>query len=346
MEKSEKLVLIDGHAILHRAFHALPPLTTSGGQQAGAVFGFCSMLLRVIQDLKPGFLAVAFDLPKPTFRQKLYANYQAQRPQMAEELSSQVEVVHQVLQVMEIPIFEKEGYEADDLIGTLALAATGPVGLHPRPTSSVSASRRQIPAGARWGSPAPATPPPPRIEVIIVTGDRDMLQLVEERVKVYAPIKGITQTILYDEKLVEEKYGLKPSQWVDYKALMGDPSDNYPGVTGVGPKTAMNLLKKFGTLEKIYENPSQLPEKLASSLIRDKEKVDLAKKLAQIDIDVPLEFDLGKCRLKDLKNPKVENLFEEFEFKSLWKRINGGKQTRRVKEKPHKKENKDQLKLI
>lgn len=336
MEKQKRLILIDGHAILHRAFHALPPLTTSRGQEVGAVFGFCSMLLRVIQDLKSDYLAVAFDLPKPTFRQKLYANYQAQRPQMAEELSSQVEVVHRVLETMKIPIFEKEGYEADDVIGTIARQAS----------QDTKILRDKDTKKKEKKSPNILISQYPNIETIIVTGDRDMLQLVGEKVKVYAPIKGITQTILYDEKLVKEKYGLKPSQWVDYKALIGDPSDNYPGVAGIGPKTATDLLKEYVTLKKVYQNLHKLPERQARVLEEGRKQVELAKQLATLVTDVSLEFDLEECKLKDLKNPTVEKLFEELEFKSLIARLGGEKPKNQAEEKSPKKENTDQLKLI
>ena len=357
------MILIDGHAILHRAFHALPPLATSKGEAVGAVFGFCSMLLRVIQDLKPGYLAVAFDLPKPTFRQKLYAPYQAQRPEMAEELSSQVETTHQVLKAMEIPIFEKEGYEADDLIGTLAkqaLSLRSPdsdfFGFRFCPkirlrritgqAREVTLPRKRSFTGSQGkhskiGRTPRESAPRADLEVIIVTGDRDMLQLINDRVKVFTLVKGIIQTILYDENLVEEKYGLKPKQWVDFKALMGDPSDNYPGVAGIGPKTATDLLKKYGTLEKIYQNLDELPEKQTHLLKEGREQVELAETLAKIAIDAPVKLDLLKCKLQDLKNPKVEKLFKELEFKSLWERI---KKNGKPEEK-HKIAN-DQLSLL
>lgn len=298
--------MIDGHAILYRAFHALPSLATSKGQPVGAVFGFLSMLLRIVDDLKPRYLAVAFDLPKPTFRQKLYANYQAQRPEMAEELVGQVGILHQVLETMGIPVFEKEGYEADDVIGTLAKEVQS-------------------------------------LGVIIVTGDRDMLQLIGEKVKVLAPIVGITKMVLYDEKAVEDRYGLKPSQWVDFKALVGDPSDNYPGVSGIGPKTAVTLLKKYGNLEKIYQNLNQLLPRQAQILKDGKKQVELAKTLAKIVTDVPVDLDLEECELKDFKNPAVEKLFKDMEFKSLWERV--VKPGRKGKDEKEPKSN-NQLSLI
>lgn len=308
----DRLVLIDGHAILHRAFHALPSLTNSKDQPVGAVFGFCSMLLRVIKDLKPKYLAVAFDRPAPTFRQELFPAYQAQRPEMADELSGQIELVHQVLETMGVSIFEMDGLEADDLIGTLA----------------IQASKQDL-------------------ETIIVTGDRDMLQLVNEKVKVLAPVTGISNMVFYDEQKVKEKYGLLPSQWVDCKALVGDPSDNYPGVTGIGPKTAAALLNKYNSLEKIYQNLGELSEKLAQVLRKDKEKAKLAQKLAQIITDAPIDLNLENCRLQDLNDPRVEEIFKEFEFKSLWDRITGNNSSqKRSAREQAKKKDEEQLKLI
>ncbi|MBI4100752.1 hypothetical protein HY439_03375 [Candidatus Microgenomates bacterium] len=307
METENRLVLIDGHAILHRAFHALPPLTNSRGEQSGAVFGFCSMLLRIVQDLKPKYLAVTFDLPAPTFRQKLYSDYQSQRPQMADELSSQIGTLQQVLQEMEIPIFEMAGFEADDLIGTLSKKVKN------------------------------------QVEVIIVTGDRDMLQLVNNHVKLLAPVKGITQMILYDESQVKEKYGLKPKQWVDFKALVGDPSDNYPGVSGIGPKTACDLLQKYESIENLYKNLDKLPAGQAKILSRDEKQVEMAKKLAEIVCNVEVKFNLEDCRLKPFDRPEVIGLFTRLEFKSLIGRLKGEVLPR---EKLKKANEDNQLKLI
>lgn len=347
------LVLIDGHAILHRAFHALPSLTTSKGQPIGAVFGFCSMLLRVIKDLKPKYLAVAFDRPAPTFRQELFPAYQAQRPEMADELLDQIELVHRVLETMKVAIFEMDGYEADDVMGTLAMKATAriegrklKVGAEDR---RLKIERRKIhPPSSIFNAPSSSFyHPSSSLEVIIVTGDRDMLQLVGENVKVLAPVTGITNMVLYDEAKVKERYGLKPSQWVDFKALVGDPSDNYPGVMGIGPKTAASLLNKYGSLGRIYQNLEELPGKLVQAIKEGQENVSLAKKLAQIVTDAPISLNLEKCRLQDLNNPKVEELFKEFEFKSLWDRITGNSSSQEKPAKRQAKKNGEkQLKLI
>src|SRR3989338_10210422 len=208
-----RLVIIDGHAILYRAYHALPTsLTTSKGQMVNAVYGFTSMLLRVVAELKPTHLIVAFDTPEPTFRNKLYEDYQIQRPKADDDFISQIGMVKKLVTEMGIVRYEKPGFEADDVIGTLAYQA-----------SSHTNKEQQF-------------------EVIIVSGDRDILQLVNDRVKIYMPVKGLSESKLYGTIEVEEKYSIKPAQIVDYKALVGDPSDNYPGVAGIGPKTAISLI--------------------------------------------------------------------------------------------------------
>jgi len=206
----KKLVLIDGNAILHRAFHALPPLNNKDGKPTNAVYGFFSMLFKIIEDLRPEYLIVCFDRKKPTFRKEMYVGYQAKRPKMSDDLVPQVDIVHKALDSAKIAHFGIDGYEADDLIGTF---------------SKQGAEKN--------------------LQVIIVSGDRDLLQLINSHVLMLAPIVGITKMTLFDESKVREKYGLNPTQFIDYKALVGDSSDNYPGVTGIGPKTAADLLNKY-----------------------------------------------------------------------------------------------------
>ncbi len=269
-----RLVLIDGHAVLYRAFHALPKsLTTAKGKPVNAVYGFTRMLFKIFSDLNPSHLAVAFDLPKPTFRHKLFKDYQSTRPKMAEDLASQIEPIRQIVKAFEIPIFEKPGFEADDVIGALS-------------------QRAKVD------------------EVVIVTGDRDIFQLINKKIKVYDLKRGISGGELVDEKKAEEMFGVKPSQIVDYKALAGDPSDNYPGVEGIGPKTAKKLLKEFGSLEKIMKKLKKEEKKMAV----------LSQKLAKIETNVPLEFELKKCKL-DYDKKKVKKVFENFEFSSLKKEL-------------------------
>jgi DNA polymerase-1 len=292
----QRLVIIDGHAILHRAYHALPPLTTSTGEQVNAVFGFISMLLRVISDLKPDYLAVAFDRPKPTFRKQLYVGYQAKRPKMDSELVPQIEIVHKVLNEMGIQIFEMDGYEADDVIGTIA--------------ERIKNHELRIKNNG--------------FDTIVVTGDRDLLQLIDDKTKIYMPVKGLSESKLYGEKEVEEKFGIKPEQIVDYKALVGDASDNYPGVPGIGPKAASSLLSCFSTLEELYEHLGNVKsENIRKKLAENAESAGMAKKLATIIRDVPIVIDLEKCRLSDFDRPNVHKTFEDLEFRSLIPRLSG-----------------------
>lgn len=318
----KKFVLIDGNAILHRAFHALPPLTSKKGEIVNAVYGFFSMLLKIIGDLKPEYLAVCFDRKAPTFRQTLYVGYQAQRPKMDEELTPQVTRLHEVLEKAKIAIFEVDGYEADDLIGTLSVQAVEgkwEMGSGKLDKEVRSEKKSHVP----FQAPAShVSRPTSDIEVIIVSGDRDMLQLVNSHVLVLAPITGITKMILFDEEKVLEKYGLKPSQIIDYKALVGDPSDNYPGVSGVGPKTAMELLSKYETLENLYEHLGSIENKnLAEKLATDAESAGLAKKLATIVIDAPITLDLEKCAVSNINQKGLKKEFEELGFKSLIARL-------------------------
>ncbi len=290
-----RFVLIDGNAIMHRAFHALPPLTNKEGVLSNAVYGFFSMFLKIIGDLRPSYIAVCFDRPKPTFRKELYAGYQAKRPKMSDDLAPQIGVVHDMLLEIGVSIFEIDGYEADDLIGTLSKQA-------------VSESAEVVNKTNE-------------IEVIIVSGDRDLLQLVNSHVLMLAPITGITNMILYDEAKVFEKFGVKPSQIIDYKALVGDSSDNYPGVSGIGPKTAKDLISEYETFENLYKNIGKLPEKIATRLATDAEQAALAKKLATIILDAPVTLKLNECSMEKFDRNKARQAFEDIGFKSLLKRL-------------------------
>jgi DNA polymerase-1 len=277
-----RLVLIDGNAILHRAYHALPTLTAPDGSVVNAVYGFGTMLLRLITDLAPTHVAVAFDRPKPTFRKKLFEGYQAKRPKMDEELMDQIPKVHDLIAAFGIPIFEKDGFEADDVIGTLAKHAK---------KDGID-------------------------QVIIVTGDRDMLQLVrDEKIFVYMPTKGLSQAKLYGEKEVSERMGVSPEKIPDFKALAGDPSDNYPGVPGIGPKTAVALLAKYKTLEGIL--------KTKELSISEKKSARLGRDLATIRTNVPLEGALAP--LGSLNRPEAIAELTTLGFRSLLKRIIGEK---------------------
>ena len=290
-------LIIDGNAIVHRAYHALPPLTDKKGQTVNAVYGFFSMLLKVLEEVKPGYLAVCFDRPEPTFRKKLYSGYQAHRPKMPDELSGQFVVLHQALEKIGVSIFALDGYEADDLIGTLAHQA-------------INNSQLQVTNGQKE-----------EIAVKIVTGDRDLLQLVTHSVHILFPVLGITKMTEYDEKSVEEKFGVKPEQFIDYKALIGDASDGYPGVAGIGPKTAANLLRKFGSFENLYSNSNELPAKTAEKLTADAEQSALAKQLATILTDVPITLHMEQCSVDNIDKEVVKEVFEALSFESLKKRL-------------------------
>ncbi len=327
----ERLIIIDGNAILHRAFHAIPPLTTAKGELVNAIFGFLSMMLRIVHDLKPAFLVVTFDRAKPTFRKKLFKAYQAKRPKMDEGLSGQINRMHEVLEKMNVQVFEKDGYEADDVIGTIALRATSL-----KTDKTDNATKDKISTDRK-------------IEVIIITGDRDILQLVTDRVKVYMPVKGLSESKLFGEKEVEEKFGIKSSQMVDYKALVGDQSDNYPGVGGIGPKTASGLLSHFRTLERLYQNIDKVEnENTREKLKADVKEAEMSKKLAQIYTEVPIDFDLGKCRLPNFDRPDIHLLLEELQFRSLIPRLSNSirYQVSGIKYKEKKKDESQQIKLF
>lgn len=320
----KRLVLIDGHAIIHRAYHALPPLTSPGGRQTNAVYGFISMLFRVITELKPAYLAVAFDLPIPTFRHEAYIAYQAHRPHMEQEMKDQIELVHEVVKAAGIPIYTAPGFEADDVIGTLAKQAGS--------LQSTVYSQKEKKKKAVVGSRLTVD------EVIIVTGDRDMLQLVTDKVEIYVPIKGLSEAKLFDKKAVKEYIGLEPKQIVDYKALIGDQSDNYPGVRGIGPRTAVDLLRRFGSLENIYKetkkqkNRKTIPVSVPEKLEKGYEAALLSQRLARISTDVPIELDLERAKFEALeKNERFILKLQEFGFKSLVHRLTGKTENSKAK---------------
>ena len=282
----QKLILIDGNAMLHRAYHALPPLTNKAGLPTNAVYGFFTMLFKVITDLKPEYLIVCFDRKAPTFRKQMYVGYQAKRPTMSDDLVPQIDIVHKSLDKARISHYGIDGYEADDLIGTI--------------------SKQAVEKG---------------LEVIILSGDRDLLQLVNSHVLMLSPVVGITNMALFDEAKVKEKYKLNPSQFIDYKALVGDNSDNYPGVLGIGPKTAADLLNKYQTLENLYSHISELPIGLAEKLANDAEQAALAKKLATIITDAPLKLEEEKALLSKMDLAGLKKEFERLGFNSLLKRL-------------------------
>ena len=288
--KKPLLVLFDGNALIHRAYHALPPLTVSKtGEMVSAVYGFAQMLLKVLSELKPTHYAIAFDKKAPTFRHKLFDQYKAQRPPMPDELVNQLGRVRELVEAFRIPIFELDGYEADDLLGTL----------------SHQASQQDM-------------------ETIIVTGDADAMQLVSPKVSVLYPKPGrsFSDTMLYDEAAVSNKYGVKPENIADFKGLVGDPSDNIPGVAGVGAKTAAKLIQQFGTIEQIYDHIDEVtPPKLQDTL-REKETIARqSKELATIITQVPVSLSLADCQVGQYDRQQVTELLRELEFASLRSRL-------------------------
>ncbi|EKE20281.1 MAG: hypothetical protein ACD_8C00028G0006 [uncultured bacterium] len=284
----KKLILIDGNAIIHRAYHALPPFTTKKGELVNAVYGFSSTLLSVIAEFKPDYVVASFDLAGKTFRHEKFEEYKATRVKGDDELYAQIPRVKEVVQAFNIPIYEKAGFEADDVIGTIAT---------------------QI---KRKGE---------EIQTIIVTGDMDTLQLVNDTTSVYTMRRGLSDSIMYNSDKVVERYGLTPDQIIDYKALRGDPSDNIPGVKGIGEKTAVTLLQKYVTLDGVYENIEEIKGAVKDKLVRDKAQAYLSKDLATISIDAPIEFEIKKSVLKDFDREKIVKLFSELNFFSLIKRL-------------------------
>lgn len=328
----QRLILVDGHAVIHRAFHALPPLTTRNGELVNAVYGFAGMIFKILDDLHPEYIAVAFDTPKPNFRHREFVGYQAQRPKTDSELVGQIEKVHQLVSAFNIPIFEIEGFEADDVIGTLARQATNLNNelriMNKGKKEKKDHNSKFLPAG-RQGKIQNSN-----IEVIIVTGDRDLMQLVNKKVKLYMPTRGLSEGQIVGEKEVEEKMGVGPELIVDYKGLVGDASDNYPGVPGIGPKTAIELLKKYKNLKNVYANIGQIENlSLADKLKEGKESALLSQKLALVVDNAPVKLDLEACRAADFDKEKLAEFFRQLGFRSMMKRISGEEETIKVKKK-------------
>ena len=279
----EKLFLLDGHSLAHRAFYALPLLTTESGEYTNSVFGFARMLFKIIDEEKPDHIAVAFDLKGPTFRHEEYEDYKAGRKKTPDELIPQIDLIKDVLKSLNIPIIEKKGFEADDVIGTIAKQA------------------------ANKG-----------INVKIVTGDRDALQLVDNYINVIYTRKGITDIVQYDINKVKDKYELKPEQLIDMKGLMGDSSDNIPGVPGIGEKTAIKLLKEFDNMENVLDNIEKVSgKKRKENLRKYSEQAIMSKKLGKIVTDVSVDLDFKDLKLEEPNFDEVIELFKRLEFNSL-----------------------------
>lgn len=297
-EKRKRLVILDTHAILHRAYHAIPDFSSSKGVPTGALYGLVSMLTRIITDLKPDYIVAAFDLPKPTYRHIAFEHYKAHRPKTEDDLVSQIERSREVLEAFGVPVYACEGFEADDVIGTVV---------------------REM-------------KPHKEVDLIIASGDMDTMQLVDDaRVRVYTLKKGLNDTILYDEDGVRERFGFGPEHIPDYKGLRGDPSDNIPGVKGIGEKTATTLIATFGSLENVYTALKKHPEKVAEAgvkagmvekLLEQEENAKFSKMLAEIRTDAPIDFTLPEKEWHDSVHPtRTLDMLAEFEFRSLLPRV-------------------------
>lgn len=283
----KKILLIDANSIIHRSFHALPPFTTPSGMPSGAIYGIASILLKLWRDDRPEYAAALFDRPEPTFRDRQYAEYKAQRPPTPDELVTQIIEAHTLFDAFGIKTFEMAGYEADDLIATLA------------------ETFKTL----------------PDVRVVILTGDRDTLQLVEgDKLVVQTFNKGVSDTTTYDEKAVIEKYGIAPKQMVDYKALVGDPSDNIKGVPGVGPKTAVELIRRFGTVKTMYEQIGK-DQKLNERFGRYKKDAELSEALVTLERHAPINIPMIDELAPTADTAGVAAYFEKMGFATLLKRL-------------------------
>ena len=296
--KKKRIVLLDSHAILHRAYHALPEFTSIKGEPTGALYGLSMMLLKIINELRPDFIIACYDFPTPTHRHDIYEGYKAHRPKTDEDLVKQIKRSKNIFEAFDIPIYEKEGFEADDLLGTIA--------------DKLKNERDN--------------------EIIIASGDIDTLQLVDgEDVRVYTLKKGIKDTIIYNEKKVFERFGFGPKLLSDYKGLRGDPSDNIIGIKGIGDKTASVLIQKFGTIENIYKKLNKneeefekvgITKRIIELLKTGKEEALFSKILATIRIDAIKKFDLPEKSVSEsMDSIKIKKLFDELGFRSLWQRV-------------------------
>ncbi len=302
--QSKTLVLLDVHAIIHRAYHALPEFATSKGEPTGALYGLSTMLLKIISDLKPDYIAACYDLPKPTYRHEAYKDYKAGRAKADEELISQLKKSYDIFHAFNIPVYSKEGFEADDMIGTIV---------------EMNKKNKDL-------------------NIVIASGDMDTLQLVEgDKVRVYTLKKGIKDTIIYNEKAVIERYGFGPKLLPDYKGLRGDPSDNIIGIKGIGEVTASNLIQKFGSIEDIYKklNPSTkletgkeiflkagIKERIIGLLKEGEEEAKFSKMLGTIRLDAPIEFSIPEKTWKEnIDAEKIISVWSDLEFRTLGARL-------------------------
>jgi len=295
-------IIIDSDALLYRAYYALPPLKTEKGELVNAVYGFLLVFLKVIREFQPDYIASAFDFPAPTFRHRKFKEYKAKRLKAPEDLRQQFPKIKKILENFQVPVFEKKGFEADDIIASLKIK-------NQKGTNS--------------------SQPGAKIKNIIISGDLDLLQLVDKNTEVYFLKRGVKEAVLYDEKGVEEKYqGLGPKQLSDFKGLRGDSSDNIPGVFGIGPKTAIFLIKRFKTLENLYQElktdsarAKEIKQSLRKKLLDSKEQAFVSKELSKIRSDAPINFNLKMCQWGRYNKEKIKEIFKEYQFETLINRL-------------------------
>lgn len=335
MEKEEQkiLVLIDSNAVIHRAYHALPKtMSTSKGEPTNAVYGFATTLIKVLEDLHPTHIAASFDLAGPTFRHLEYKEYKGTRVKADQELYDQIPKVKELLSVFNIPVYAKEGFEADDCIGTVVEGCKGK-----------------------------------NVQTYIVTGDKDAFQLVNGNIFIYWLKKGIGEAKITSRNSIYDDWGLEPEDFIDLKALAGDPSDNIPGVPGIGPKTATDLIVKFDTLKKLYEaieskvennglsdkdieevaKELDIKSRVLKLLIDNREQAFLSQRLATIRRDAPIDFKLEDCLFGDYDREEARKFFEEMQFRSLLRRFGIlPKEEPRTKKAKEQEEKDEQLKLL
>lgn len=285
----KKLLLIDANSLIHRSFHALPPLTSLKGEPINAIYGLSSILLKILRDHNPDYIVAAFDRPEPTFRDAIFTQYKAHRPPTDNLLVPQLHEAHNTFGKFGVKVVEQAGLEADDLVGILAEKFKNS----------------------------------PDMKVIIFSGDKDNLQLVDgDKVVVELLKTGVSKTVVFNESLFLQQYGFSPRQLVDYKALVGDTSDNIPGVRGIGPKGATDLIKEFGTIEKIYEDIELVSKKvLKEKLVANKEMALMSRRLAEIKRDAPLEISLEEIKFNGLNKEIIKEYFTGLGFKSLVERV-------------------------
>ncbi|MEK7464360.1 MAG: 5'-3' exonuclease H3TH domain-containing protein [Patescibacteria group bacterium] len=284
------LLLIDANSLIHRFFHAMPPFTDLEGNPSGALYGLSGVILKILREQRPDYIAAAYDTPEKTFREEEFKEYKIHRPPTANELVHQLINSRRVFEAFKINVFPVPGFEADDILGTLA-----------------EKFKNELDT-----------------KIVILSGDNDMLQLVEdEKILVQIIKTGITETVMYDESAVNTKYGLKPDKLTDYKGLVGDQSDNIPGIKGVGPKTASLLIKEFGNIENIFDNLGVIPDKIRKKIEGGKEVAMLSKRLATIRRDVPIKIGgLNELKTAELDKNVVQSYFEKMGFGSLILRLN------------------------